>query len=207
MRDKCVLHFTHVKNLPSIIRQGLHSDIRSEGYRCVGNQDIKDRRKHLPCLTVDGRQTVIADYVPFYYAPRSPMLYQISRGGVRGYDEGQEPIIYLECRMQTLWNIHVCCGTDHNAACDFAQVFSDAEQLLDAVDWNLMEARYWSNSDDDPHRKQRRMAEFLVLDHVPFSRVKRIVVYSKKIRERVERTLQKHEKECRVLVEPDWYFS
>ena len=37
----------------------------------------------------------LADYVPFYFAPRSPMLYTIHGGNVAGYTEGQKPVVHL----------------------------------------------------------------------------------------------------------------
>ena len=35
-----------------------------------------------------------ADYVPFYFGPKSPMLYAIKQGKVEGY-QGQREIVYL----------------------------------------------------------------------------------------------------------------
>jgi hypothetical protein len=37
----------------------------------------------------------VADYVPFYFAPRSPMLYKLHKGGVPNYTNGQDPLVYL----------------------------------------------------------------------------------------------------------------
>jgi len=37
----------------------------------------------------------VADYVPFYFAPRSPMLYKLHKGGVPNYTGGQDPLVYL----------------------------------------------------------------------------------------------------------------
>ena len=45
---------------------------------------------------------VVADYVPFYFAPRSPMLYVIERGSVPTYDQGCDGIIYLVTTTQRL---------------------------------------------------------------------------------------------------------
>jgi len=66
-----------------------------QGLESVGiaYQHIKDRRarKRVPA----GPGGTVADYVPFYFAPRSPMLYAITRGLVPGYDGGQSSVVHL----------------------------------------------------------------------------------------------------------------
>ena len=42
------------------------------------------------------------DYVPFYFAPRSPMLYAIHMGNVDGCTAGQADIVYLVASAQRI---------------------------------------------------------------------------------------------------------
>jgi ssDNA thymidine ADP-ribosyltransferase, DarT len=51
--------------------------------------------------------------------------------------------------------------TDGHALQVFAQFFNDL-QHLNAVDWAVMQAQYWKNTEEDNDRRRRRMAEFLV---------------------------------------------
>lgn len=86
-----IYHITHLRNLRSIIRlDGLWSDADRDDMGLapvnIAHAHIKRRRAqrrvdHTPGGTLD-------EYVPFYFAPRSPMLYSIGRGNVEGYNEG-----------------------------------------------------------------------------------------------------------------------
>ena len=44
----------------------------------------------------------MADYVPFYFAPRSPMVFKLAKGGVPTYTDGQDPLIYLMSTVEAV---------------------------------------------------------------------------------------------------------
>ena len=77
-RQPKVYHITHVDNLPAIVDEGsLVCDremIRRGGpAQAVGMSEIKRRR--VEQLAVDCHPgTMVGDYVPFYFCPRSVML-------------------------------------------------------------------------------------------------------------------------------------
>jgi len=70
-------HFTSVDHLALIIERGLLCDADADVVTVkVGNRGIKDRRRRSQGPTGPG--ATVADYVPFYYAPRSPMLRNVN---------------------------------------------------------------------------------------------------------------------------------
>ena len=77
-----IFHFTDIDNLGAILDCGAlecHRDAPTKVE--VGNVEIKASRKNrqVGC----GPGGMVGDYVPFYFAPRSPMMYLISKGGSR----------------------------------------------------------------------------------------------------------------------------
>jgi hypothetical protein len=92
-----IYHITHVDNLAGMVGSGVccDSDCQSGKVSAVnsGHRHIKERRAKVavPC----GPGGVVADYAPFYFAPRSPMLYAIHRGNVDGADHGQAEMVHL----------------------------------------------------------------------------------------------------------------
>ncbi|KDR55776.1 DUF4433 domain-containing protein [Limnospira fusiformis CCALA 023] len=89
---------THIRNLPSILRSGgilanKRLKFQRINYVDIAHETIQNKRAqiNIPC----SRGGTLHDYVPWYFAPRSPMLYAISRGNVQGYEEGQSPVVHL----------------------------------------------------------------------------------------------------------------
>lgn len=118
----------------------------------------------------------VADYVPFYFAPRSPMLLTLARGNVPTYSGGQDPLVYLVSSAEAVAACgQACLFSDGNCASPLTQFFGDLAPLSSAVDWELMTARMWANTPDDQDRMRRRMAEFLVHQRVPVSCVSLVV--------------------------------
>src|SRR5487761_1073642 len=93
-----VMHMTHISHISSIIAQGGVQCDRQAADQGLSKVSIayailKERRAATPVPVARGG--TLADYVPHYFAPRSPMLYAIDRGLVADYKGGQREIVYL----------------------------------------------------------------------------------------------------------------
>jgi hypothetical protein len=104
-----IFHITHVDNLPAILQsKGLwcFNALQSHSvyYSNIAYAGIQDQRAGItvPC----GPGGNLHDYVPFYFAPRSPMLYAIKMGNVPGHQGGQTPIIYRVSSIQAVNSSH-----------------------------------------------------------------------------------------------------
>lgn len=211
-RPTYVLHFTHVDHLRTVIEHGLLSDSAAHEAGVltaeVGNLGIKDqrRRRAVPCSPGGG----VADYVPFYFAPRSPMMSSIAHGNVPSYRGGTARLIYLVSSLERLHELrHQVVLTDRNAALGYAEyrVFDPIDLIDDGfIDWPLMAEKYWGNTSDDPQRRERRMAEALVYERVRWDAITSIGVQSEVLAREVRETLVVHRTSVQVDVRPDWYF-
>lgn len=201
-----IYHITHLKNLRRIVAEGgLHCDRSAQKVKSVniGHMHIKERRLNRP-VPIGPRGTV-GEYVPFYFAPRSPMLFVISRGGVEGYDEGQQPVVYLQASAEAVKKAGLrWVFTEGHADMQFTDFFDDLKDLT-KVDWALMQAKYWNDTNDDPDRKRRRQAEFLVHKFFPWELVSCVAVYDRSIAETVGEIIGGNVPP--VEIRRDWYYS
>ncbi|NDU74146.1 DUF4433 domain-containing protein [Actinomadura sp. DSM 109109] len=205
--DPWLLHFTHLDNLAEIARTGLLSDKgrRPDVHEC-GQPSIKERRRKRAVPVPPGG--AVADYAPFYFAARSPMLRSILGGKVERYDSDQTHLIYLVTRLSKVVNAGLAwVATDRNAVLNTAKFTSDASKLADHVDWEIMKARYWGNTADDGFRRERRMAELLVYEAVPWDVFTHLAVCCGDRAVEVREQLAGARPIPRVLVKPDWYFE
>jgi hypothetical protein len=201
-----IYHITHWENLPRILaNDGLLSYAalkqRSIQYHDIANEDIQDKRaqKRVPC----GPGGTLHDYVPFYFAPRSPMLYCAYRGGTR-YPEGQAPVIHLVSSAQVVYGRYLpAVFTNGHAIMELSDYFTDLPDL-EQIDWNVMASRWWNDTQEHPGRKRRRQAEFLVYHHFPWALVSEIGVLNSRIAAQVETILGDTAHRPRVVVRADW---
>lgn len=152
-----IFHMTHARNLPSIIAQGglySHAAMQAKGlsYVDVTHQHIQGRRLNKP-VPVPPNGT-LHDYVPFYFAPRSPMLYAIYKGNVVGYQEGQEQVVYLVSTVQKAMNSDVpFVFSDGHAVVQISSFYNSLDKI-NMVDWETMRGRDWYDTVADPDRKR-----------------------------------------------------
>ena len=187
-----IYHILHFDRLPSVIRNGfLFSDAimnrRSASGTTIGMSAIKQRRlTELSLASHPG--LLVGECDPFYYCPRSVMLFLIYKGNEPGlaYRSGQEPIVHLELDIRAViewadtsskrWAI-----TNGNAGSHYFDDFSTFSKLRD-LNWSAIQARQWSQASV----KEAKQSEFLVEDQVPWPLVSRIGVQNTRVQAQVQ---------------------
>ncbi|MGH9535790.1 MAG: type II toxin-antitoxin system toxin DNA ADP-ribosyl transferase DarT [Terriglobales bacterium] len=205
-------HITHLENLPSIVADGmLVSDAamiaRDGPARSIGMSEIKRRRvEELEVSCCPG--TMVGDYVPFYFCPRSVMLYVISRANnpSLSYHGGQEPIVHLEADLHSVveWAEREHRGWAFSLANAGARYtpFRNRVDELNQLDWNAITARDFKDSDV----KESKQAEFLLHEYCPFDLIERIGVRGMAAYGRVNTALVPAAHGPSVAIMPEWYF-
>ena len=212
--DRWIYHFTHVDNLAAIRVAGLLrcDAVAREGMTKteVGARDIKEWRRQRTIPIEPGGH--VGDYVPFYFATRSPMMYRIAcdrRDNIPGrYTGGDKPLVYLVTTVGAV----VAAGstwvaTDGNAATATTEFTSDLDDMARMIDWPLMTAERWNNTPEDLDRQRRRQAELLVYGELPLPVIRWVAVHSDQHASQVDKLLTDHALGQRIIVRPTWYYG
>jgi hypothetical protein len=207
-----IYHITHVGNLPAILAaDGLLSDRSIHELpverqpKSIAMSHIKQRRLHELQVPVHPG-SYVGDDVPFYFCPRSVMLYILAQGRHPdlAYGEGQEPIVHLEAYVEeaAAWAESQALGwafTLSNAGARTAEFRSRLEELGD-LDWEAIRSRYWQDCRD------AKQAEFLVRQRFPWHLVRQIGVRSQATQRLVTTTLEAAKHRPPVEVRSGWYY-
>lgn len=176
---------------------------KHKGFTTIAHEGIQDRRSVtlVPC----GPGGSLHDYVPFYFAPRSPMLCAISYGRVPSCPNPAD-VVHLVSTVEEIDNNGLKFAfADGHAIMVFSQFYDDLA-CLNQVDWGVMKARYWSDTLEDTDRKRRRQAEFLVHRLMPWTLVSEIVVVKKSVQQVVQAMLEQEGDATPVRTNRAWYY-
>jgi hypothetical protein len=173
----------------------------------VGMSEIKRRR--LEELDVDCHPgTRVGYYVPFYFCPRSIMLYILHQGNHPdlNYDEGQGPIVHLQADLEATveWaneNGVRWAFSNANAGARYTSFYTSFDRL-DQVNWVAVAATDFRSVEI----KDGKQAEFLVFESFPWNLVERIGVINEAVSVEVKRSLTLAEHQPSVVVERSWYY-
>lgn len=205
-----IYHIVHVDKLASIVADDcLWSDavmVTRPSGTLIGMNRIKARRLTLPVSCHQG--TKVGEYVPFYFCPRSIMLYVIhcANDADLTYRGGQQPIIHLEADLQRVvqWaqaNDRCWAFSLSNAGAAYTQ-FGVGMERLKEINWEAVAATDFRQ----PDIKEAKQAEFLVQRSFPWHLIERIGVSSQEIVARVSEAMHTATHRPRIEIRKDWYY-
>lgn len=194
---------THIENISHILKFGLvhpTSVNMYSGYVPIGDSSIiKIREEELH----HGYR--LSDYIPFYFGPRSPMLFVIQNGwnGVTKYDAGD--LVYCAVKIDTVTEQNMdCIFTDGHAVAAITEFYSKGRltDLNTLVKVDDVFAKYWKD-DSDLDLERRKQAELLVKDEIPPQYIAGFFVYNENAKQKL---IEKGVPDDRIYVAPDYYF-
>jgi hypothetical protein len=199
-------HFTHVDNLEAILAQGgLVCLNRAPTFAInAASNNIQERRKKKQVIC-EPRGT-LHDYVPFYFAPRSPMMFKLSKGGVSTFQGNIHDLVYIVSSIEKIKELgYPFTFMDGHALMALSNFYNDT-MYLDKLDWKLIRNTMWNNTDEDNDRERRRQAEFLVKGKVGLDAFNELGVYSQELAKRVFAIMKGHNVQCAIRVKRNWYY-
>jgi hypothetical protein len=215
-----LFHITAIANLAAICQAGaLLSKNRGAAsgvaYQNIAHGGAQGVRAAKPLPNPPGG--AVHDYVPFYFAPRSPMLSAIHAGKVAGCTVQQQDVVHFETTVERVTaQGEAFVFYDRNATLAYSKPYTDLARL-DAVAWDLLTetprldgfCKYFQNRHQEERyvdRMERRMAEFLVQDRVPLAQFICIGVCSPAKAAQVQAILNAAGVPLHAEVKTDWYF-
>ncbi len=200
---------THRDNLAHILEYGLVNKNHTNAdpnFMAIGNPEIIDVRSTTP-VNIDG-YGFIGSYVPFYFTPRSIMLFNI----ITGYyvpkvpRRTKEEIIIIRCLIEVLVDQQKWFFTNGQANDEETAHFINLNRL-DEIDWDCIQNSNFSKSDGDYDRQRRYQAEFLVYDSVPVSCIESVSVYSENMKMWAQKLINNAGKMIPVHVQKHYFFD
>lgn len=205
-----IYHITHVDNLQAIVAEGLLSDAtmiaKGGPPAAIGMSTIKQRRLRLPVDCYPGDH--VGDSVPFYFCPRSIMLFVIhcDNHPELTYHGGQDPIVHLEADLHEVVEWADACSRRWafslaNAGAHYTQFRASVAQL-DELDWSAIENTDFRSSEV----KEGKQAEFLVRDSFPWELIRRIGVRTIGTQKAALAASSAAAHQPSVEIQPAWYY-
>lgn len=200
-----IFRITHRDNVPFILDHGLHcasSAIQDPSFVPIGKPGLIDARstRRVP-IPPDG---TLADYVPFYFAPRGPMLGNI-RFGQGVPQRSNEEIVFLVSSLHALKQRGVrFLFTDRHAALRTARFSVDLADLA-WLPWAAFRACDFRRDPDNPEPFDCYQAEALAHTLVPLDALLGIACYSEAVKLALEQSIKYRGLSLATYVRAGWY--
>ncbi len=199
-----LFRMTHIQNIPHILQHGnthISSPRANPDFLPIGDGSLITSRSKF--LLENGRY--LEEYIPFYFAARTPMLYVIQNGYNLVAPMAPEDIVYLISSVQKIIELNLdFIFTDGHALDSFSTQYSqaDIENIDNILDKKAIKARYWKD-ENDLDLKRRKEAEFLVLGDIAPSANLGYIVYNQAAKEKI---LNFGVGETKIYIKPNYYF-
>jgi hypothetical protein len=203
-----LFRITHRDNLPWLLANGVHcaNGVRDPGFVPIGNPDLIDRRASFQVPIPPGG--TLADYVPFYFTPKSPMLYNILSGWAGLKRRTNAEIVFIISSVSSMNKAEVrMLFTDRHAVMGAARWEHDPAKLATMIDWDILQRRDFARDDAYPDKKDRYQAEALAYRNVPVEALIGIACGSESAQAQIEALVGDLGLPIPVRARADWYFQ
>lgn len=205
-KQALIWRIVHINNLTEILKKGLpsrNSPIQITNYTPLGSSEIIEKRANRTVpLSLGG---TLSDYVPFYFTPFSPMMYNIHTGkGVKQYSNDELIILVSSLRKIEQQNIQYV-FTDRHPLCELAKYYNHLDELS-KIDWQSLQYRDFKRDYQDPGKTDRYQAEALVYKHLPIDCLEAIICYTDKLKLQIDKMVSEAGVNVKVVTRSRWYF-
>lgn len=202
-----IFRIVHVDNLEWLLDHGgpqcRNSPVANPNYVSIGNPELIDKRARQIVPVPPGG--VLNDYVPFYFTPKSMMMYNIHTGrGVRQRENRE--IVILVSSIHRLRELNLpFVFTNQHAYAAGTEFYTDIRHL-DQIDWPLLRSENFKTDDADPGKGLRYQAEALIHQNVPLAALLGICCNSEAVKQRLDDMLADRNLEIDVKIATNCYF-
>ncbi len=206
--DKALIfRITYRENLPWILRNGIacRGGARQDpNFQRIGNPELIEARRHRLVPIAPGG--TLADYVPFYFTPFSPMLLNIKTGygGIPRVANDDIVILVSSLRRAEQDGLRFV-FTNRHAYLAAAEYFNDLADL-GRVDWDVLQRRDFKRDPEDPDKFERYQAEALIHALMPATSLLGVVCHSEALTESVTADVSALGLDLKIICRPNWYF-
>lgn len=201
------MRMTHIRNIPHILTHGIvhkNSPDADPNYIPIGDDTLINVRNE---QLIPGSKYHIGDFIPFYFGPRTPMLYSIQHGNAHVVKRHPQEIVYCIISISDVikYDLHGFFTDGHarSALTKFYPIsrLSELNTLVKRED--VYENSWGISFDNTGETKRKKSAELLLLKNVPAQMLKWFVTYNDKAKNvLVEYGIES----SRIFVKPDFYF-
>lgn len=181
-------HFTHIHNLPTIIKHGLlctkTKNLLGLEHVNVASEAIQERRSTMS-VTCGPDDCVVHDYVPFYFCSVNPMF--LSMVNSKNVDQNDFVIMAIPIE-RILKGDAVFTDASANTAVP-PNFFSDPKDLV-KLNWAEIDSQKWRSETDEA--RHQKMAEVLIYDSLPISDVEYLIFWNEDSKKEVTQIFADH---------------
>jgi len=135
-----IFRIVHRSNIPWILDNGMYcrnADIQEQDYQTIGNNELIEKRQHRE-VTISPFGT-LSDYIPFYFTPYSPMMYNIKTGYSGVQQVPNEDIVIVVSSLFRLQDKGFSFVFTDRHAYLFNASFYNTLDKLDQIDWQILQ--------------------------------------------------------------------
>ena len=201
-----MLHIADIqrRNIDHIAQYGItkrDSPNCNKDYVSIGDPAVIKTREDR-CLI--GNKS-IKHYIPFYFGPRSIMLYVIQKGYNNITQYPPQDIVYCVVKLSTIIDTNVACVfTDGHALNRFTKQYPQIalKKIDQIINYEDVYASTWID-ESDMDKKRRKEAELLIDQDLPVEYIAGYVVYNQEAKDML---IAKGIDALKIVVKPSFYF-